>query len=158
MPYQDHFETDALPLRRFTEDDWPALLAYGEYRNSIEYDRWEKWPSDEKGSKDTARYFAAADNCWAVSRKSDGQVLGFITFNEVTDGGHLDMGHGFLPARIGNQENAEAIRRMVDYAFSLPGIVAVEARNPEEWAEQVAPLISLGFEPFEHGRIIRKKP
>lgn len=156
MGYDDRFETDALVIRRHAPDDWEALREYGRYRGSIEFDRWESWPTDEKGAKDVAAFFADADNFWAVERREDGAWLGFISFNEITAEGHLDMGHGLLPGRARQGEIAEALRRMVDYAFTLPGVVAVEARNPEGWAEQVEPVAALGFAPFEHGRILRK--
>lgn len=157
MRYADRFETDNLLLRRHAPDDWESLLAYGLYRDSIPHDRWEKWPTDEKGAKDAAAFFADADSFWAIECRQDGAWLGFVCFNEITGDGHMDMGHGFLPDRARPGEMAEALQHMTRYAFTLPGVVAVEARNPEAWTEQIEPVAALGFAPFERGRILYKR-
>lgn len=156
MEYIDLLASERLDIRRFMPEDAANLCEYTRWRMATGFDLWEKWPTDIEGCKGVCGYFAGQNNFWAVARKAEGKLIGFVSFNAVGPDGRLDMGHGFVPACVESGEAQEALARMIDYAMTLPGVTAVEARSPEEWAEQLAPLLALGFGPCETWRIMRR--
>lgn len=138
-------ETKRLIIRRFANNDGADLLEYVLYKESTGFERWEKWPTDSEGSRGVAEFFSGSDNYWAVCRESDGKMIGFISFNNVNEEKHLDLGHGFTLEYNQDGEDVEAIESMIQYAFDNLDIVAVDTHNVMEWKEQVAPLFKLGF-------------
>lgn len=138
-------ESKRLIIRRFTANDGEDLKEYAIYKESAGFDAWEKWPTDSDGCRDVAEFFAGSDNYWAVCRKTDGKMIGFISFNNVNEEKHLDLGHGFTLEHNQAGEDVEVMELMIQYAFENLDIVAVDTHNVMEWKEQVAPLFKLGF-------------
>lgn len=147
--YCDHFETERLIIRRFEEKDSEDLREYAIYKTGTGFEAWESWPTDSASCLDLAKFFASSNNYWAVCRKSDSKTIGLISFNQIDEVNHLDMGHGFTLAYNQNGEDVEAMKVMIQYAFDELDIKAVDARNEIEWKEQVAPLFMLGFVQLE---------
>ncbi len=142
---RDMFETEHLTLRRWREEDAEDLRQYALYKRSTGFEAWEEWPTDPAGCRAVAAFFATNDNGWAVERKSDCRVIGFVSFSEVKDR-LLDLGHGFTYPLVRDGEAAEALAVMVQYAFDTLDIDAVDARNERAWTDNTAPLFALGFE------------
>ncbi|MEJ6952188.1 GNAT family N-acetyltransferase [Natronospora cellulosivora (SeqCode)] len=147
------FETERLLMRKIKPDDAEGLKEYALYKVSSGYEAWENWPTDQEGSKKLAEHLADKDNYWSVIRKSDFKFIGFISFNEVDDKSNLDMGHGFISEYNNDGEAVEAIKKMIQYAFDSLDIEAIDARNPEEWKEKVAPLKKIGFKRVDENRL-----
>ncbi len=146
--YQNTFETENLIIRRWTEEDAEDLRQYAVYKTNTGFEAWEKWPTDLEDCKKCAASFAANLHGWAVERKADSRVIGFITYNGIVDR-LLDMGHAFTQPLIKADEKAEALRVMIQYAFDTLAIDAVDARNEKAWADNTAPLFALGFVELE---------
>ena len=142
-------ETKRLCIRKFTPDDGEDLKEYAVYKQQTGFEAFNPWPTDSEGCKDLASYFSTTDNFWAVCRKSDNKLIGFIAFNEIDSEKHLDMGHGFTPQYNTDNMAEEAIESMMQYAFDTLDIVAIDARNEKEWTEQIAPLQSIGFQELD---------
>ncbi|MDQ0088848.1 RimJ/RimL family protein N-acetyltransferase [Paenibacillus anaericanus] len=138
-------ETKRLIIRRFNSNDGEDLKEYAIYKESTGFDAWEKWPTDLEGCRGVAEFFAGSDNYWAVCRKSDGKMIGFISFNNINEDRHLDLGHGFILEHNQDGEDVEAMELMMQYAFENLDIVAVDTHNVMEWKDQVTPLFKLGL-------------
>lgn len=149
-------ETKRLVIRRFTASDGKDLKEYAIYKESTGFDPWEKWPTDSAGCRGVAEFFAGSDKYWAVCRKNDGKMIGFISFNNINEEKHLDLGHGFTLAYNQDEEDVEAIETMIQYAFDNLDIAAVDTHNVIEWKEQVAPLFKLGLKKFDDRMQITK--
>ncbi|MCL2461992.1 MAG: GNAT family N-acetyltransferase [Defluviitaleaceae bacterium] len=140
----DRFETKNLIIRRWREEDAEDLRQYALYKTGTGFEAWEQWPTDLESCRKEAAFFAANGNGWAVERKSDSRMIGFVSFNEVADR-LLDFGHGFTHPLTNTAETAEALEAMVQYAFDALDIDAVDARNEKAWTDNTAPLFALGF-------------
>lgn len=141
----DRFETERLVIRSFSRADGSALQKYAVYKNRSGFEVWDAWPEDAEGCADVAQFFADSGHYWAVCRKADDRMIGFISYNEIDDEKHLDLGHGFIPTYTPADEAVEALRVMINYAFAQLDIAAVDARNEKSWTEQIAPLLTLQF-------------
>lgn len=143
------FETDRIYARKFIPDDWSSVLEYAVYKQQTGFEVFDLWPTNPEGCKGLVGYFANSDGFWAICRKSDNQLIGFVSFNGIDPKKHLDMGHGFIPQYNESGIAEEAIENMMQYAFDTMGIVAIDARNEKEWVEQIAPLKNIGFQELE---------
>ncbi len=143
------FETTRLIIRKFTPDDGEELREYAVYKQQTDFEAFNEWPTDLEGCQGLASYFAGIDNFWAVCRKTDKKCIGFLAWNGIDSEKHLDLGHGFIPRYNIEHMDQEAIEGMVQYVFDTMDIVAIDARNENEWVEQVAPLRRIGFAELE---------
>ncbi|WP_105616354.1 GNAT family N-acetyltransferase [Vallitalea okinawensis] len=150
-------ETNRLSIRRFLPNDGEDLKEYTIYKESTGFDAWEKWPTDSEGCRSVAEFFAGNDKYWAVCRKVDGKMIGFISFNNINEDKHLDLGHGFTLAHNQDDEDIEALELMIQYAFNNFDIVAIDTHNVLEWKEQVAPLFKLGLKEIDDRMQITKE-
>lgn len=153
MSYRDYFKTERLIIRRFQEEDCEDLRKYAIYKMKTGFEAFNPWPTDSSACQDVAKFFAASDHYWAIERKTDCRMIGFISFNQIDEEKHLDLGYGFTPLYTENNENVEALKTMIQYAFDSLPITAIDARNEHEWKEQVEPLFLLGFQPLEENRM-----
>ncbi|MDD4474450.1 MAG: GNAT family protein [Eubacteriales bacterium] len=79
------------------------------------------------------------------------KLIGFISYNSVSDEGNLSMGHVWLTAYQDNSLDTEALSIMMQYAFEKMGVNKIFNTNPLECEEQIAPLKSIGMEITETG-------
>ena len=144
----DTFETTNLIIRRWREGDAEDLRQYAIYKNGTGFEAWEQWPTELEECRKCAAYFANSDTGWAVERKADSRLIGFVSFNEVKDR-LLDFGHGFTHPLTNADETTEALAVMVQHAFDTLDIDAVDARNEKAWTDNTASLFALGFVELE---------
>lgn len=143
-------ETDRLIIRRFTTEDAEAVLALSLDRMHSSMKNFDHpWPADLEGCKDAATYFADHDTSYAVCLKPSMKLIGYISYNSVTNDGILDLGHVWHTAYQNNSLDTEALSLMTQYAFEKPGINGVSAGNPLDCEEQIDPLKSIGMEIIE---------
>lgn len=146
-------ETDRLIIRHFTVEDAEAVQALSLDRmNSSMKNFDEQWPTDLEGCKGAADYFAGEDTFYAVCLKPSMKLIGFISYNSVSDEGNLSMGHVWLTAYQDNSLDTEALSIMMQYAFEKMGVNKIFNTNPLECEEQIAPLKSIGMEIAETGK------
>lgn len=156
---RDYFETDNLIIRRFRENDGDTedLRQYAVYKMSTGYEVWEQWPTEFEAVKAMMPGWATTEHGWAVERKEDSRVIGWISFNKI-ENRYVDMGHGFTqPLSKSNDEKAEALRVMIQYAFDLLDIDAVAAMNEKAWVDNTAPLFILGFSELSNMMLITRE-
>ncbi|MCL1909955.1 MAG: GNAT family N-acetyltransferase, partial [Kiritimatiellaeota bacterium] len=147
--HRDTFETENLVIRRWRKTDAEDLRRYAVYKNGTGFETWEQWPTEIVECEKCAAYFATQNNGWAVERKSDSRVIGFVSFNEVKDR-LLDFGHAFTHPLVEDIAlKTEALAIMVQYAFYVLDIDAVDTRNEKAWTDNTAPLFALGFAELE---------
>jgi [ribosomal protein S5]-alanine N-acetyltransferase len=150
-------ETKRLVIRKFRSNDGEDLKEYAIYKKSTGFESWENWPTDSEGCRGVADFFASNENYWVVCRKSDDKMIGFISFNNINEEKHLDLGHGFTLTHNQEGEDVEALEKMIQYAFDNLDIVAVDTHNVMEWKEQVSPLFKLGLKIIDDRMQITKE-
>jgi RimJ/RimL family protein N-acetyltransferase len=145
----DRFDTDRLIIRRFDHEDWPDVQKLAVDKEASEAAAWDhRWPTDEEGCKG-ATDFLAGHEYWAVCLKDGDRLIGFVSFNSIDDDKRLDLGHLFHREFNSQDYDTEALRCMIDHAFTHLGVRAVYADNAEEWTAQLAPLKKLGMTVLE---------
>jgi len=142
-------ETVRLLIRRFSIEDTEAVfeLANDRMRSSMRnFDH--PWPTDMEGCKNIAAFFAGQgqDIFYAVCLKPSMKLIGFVSYNSVSEDGVLDLGHVWHTAYQDNSLDTEALSLMTRYAFEKLSVGGVCARNPLDCEEQIAPLKSIGME------------
>lgn len=144
-------ETERLIIRRFTPEDGEAVyeLANDRMHSSMKnFD--EQWPTDLAGCKGAVEWFAGNDISFAVCLKPSMKLIGYISYNNVTDDGILDLGHVWHTAYQDNSLDTEALSLMTQYAFEKLNVNSVTAGNPlDVCPEQIAPLYAIGMEVIE---------
>lgn len=161
----DRFETDRLIIRRFVSKDWRDVQKLAIDKESSEAAAWDhRWPTGEEGCKGATDYLAK-HSYWAVCLKDGGRVIGLVSFNEIDAEKHLDLGHLFHREFTTQDYDTEALRRIMDHAFTDLGVQEVHGDNAAEWTAQLAPLKKLGMTlleppPEQRGRksFFRKRP
>lgn len=139
-------ETEHFIIRAFTVDDGEDIREYAIYKQGTGFEAYNAWPIESEGCKGVANFFAGQHGkYWAVCRKYDGKVIGFVSYNGIDEEKCLDLGHGFTLKYNQNGEDVEALTVMIQYAFDTMDIYAIDARNEKEWIEQVSPLYKLKF-------------
>ena len=143
-------ETNRLIIRRFTLGDAEAILALSLDRMNSSMKNYDHpWPTDLEGCKGDAAYYAGNDMSYAVCIKPSMRLIGYISYNSITDDGILDLGHVWHTAYQDNSHDTEALSLMTQYAFENLGVNSVIAGNPLDCEEQIAPLRSIGMEIVE---------
>jgi len=68
---------------------------------------------------------------WLVVRQDSREAVGSVAFGGMPDSaGAVLVGYAMYPSREGNGYATEAVRAMVDWAFSQPGVQIVRALAP----------------------------
>jgi len=141
-----HLETRRLVLRRFTEDDWPEFQKLAVNKESSEGGKYDhRWPTDEEGCKDTAGYFSRNEKFWAVCRKDAGRIIGLLALSRADEPGASEVGHIFHTDFVSGDHDTEALRAIMEHAFTSPDTQRIICNNAEEWTVQLAPLKKLGL-------------
>jgi len=86
----------------------------------------------------------------------DGQIIGFLRFNDIDEQGRLDFGHVFHTEYRRDGYDTEAIRHVLPLAFGKQEVTMVIGRNHPHWKGQVEPLLELGFADRRGGRGVTK--
>jgi len=151
-PAHDHLVTERLIIRRFTLEDWAAIQELARDIDSHEAARYDcPWPISDEESKGMADYFSKRETSWAVCLKADKRLIGYISYNDIDDDKRLDFGHVFHSEFYGKDYDTEALRCMMDHAFTHLDIRSIYANNAEEWTVQLVPLKKLGMKSIRRG-------
>jgi len=144
---RDRLETKRLVIRGFTHEDWAAIQELAKdlaASHAAKYDH--PWPTSEDGCKGAAGYFAKrAGSSWAVCLKTDKRLIGYISYNDIDGDKRLDLGHVFHSRFYCEDYDTEALKRMIDHAFTALNIKSIYCNNAEEWTAQLASLRKLGL-------------
>jgi len=118
--------TQRLVIRPFVEADASFLMEYGRYRNAENPDPRGAWPEDEDACRGAALFFAGEGSYWAVCRKPEHRVIGYLSFESITASNRLELGQAFLPRENQDGEAAEALSWLIDRAFDALTVDGVE--------------------------------
>ncbi len=142
-------ETERLIIRSFTPDDWEGFQALAIDKETYKRDpRDYTYPTSDDKCREAVEYLAGAtDKFFAVCLKKDRKIIGLFAFNDLDANKQLDIGHQFISHHQNNDLDLEALEAIIGFAFERD-IESIETRNNPEWAEQLAPLKSLGFMPI----------
>jgi len=145
-PTSSRLETERLVIRRFTEDDWAEIQKLAVNKESSEFGKYDhRWPTSEEGCKGMAGYLSKSESYWAVCLRDGGRIIGLLALNDIDEHGALDLGHIFHTDFVSGDHDTEALRCIMDYAFTSLDIQSIYCNNAEEWAVQLAPLKKLGL-------------
>ncbi|MBI3921739.1 MAG: GNAT family N-acetyltransferase [Armatimonadetes bacterium] len=150
---QDHLETKRLVIRRFTPEDWADFQELGKDWSKSPAPDWDKWPTSEEASKGSVNYMSTSDKYFAVCLRDTKKLIGLLALNDQTDEERakkqLDLGHVIHSRYQDNDHDKEALKAMIDHVFKSKGMLSIVTHNPSDFAEQLAPLKSLGLSPLK---------
>jgi len=125
--------TERLILRDFTENDWPAVLAYQREPLYLRYNTWtDRTPEDVQSFVqmflDHQQQKPRTKFQLAVVLKSSGELIGNCGIRKKTPETHeADIGYEFAPQHWGKGYATEAARAIVHFGFSELGLHRVSA-------------------------------
>jgi len=138
-------ETTRLIIRPFTSEDWRDVQQLALDWRSAPGPEFDKWPTDETGVRGlTGLFVKQAGKYFAVSLKKGERVIGLLALNGIDERNELDLGHVILSDHQDNDVDREALGAMVDDIFGNSEVAGIVTHNADH-AEQLAPLISVGF-------------
>jgi [ribosomal protein S5]-alanine N-acetyltransferase len=143
--------TERLELRPFSAGDAAALHALfvdPEVRRYLLDDRVVEagWVDGEiAASRD--RFAGGGLGLWAIRRRDDDRVLGFVGFREFFQPPQLQLVYGLLPAAWGEGLATEASREAIRFAFDEVGLAEVVAATdpPNRRSLQVMDRLGMSF-------------
>lgn len=84
---------------------------------------------------------------WGIYQNDSGDFVGDLCFKGLPANGQPEIGYGIQPEFEGQGYATEAVRAACQWAFSQPGITAVEAETAPDNAASQAVLRKVGFVP-----------
>jgi len=153
-----HLETQRLLLREFTENDWPAVLAYQNDSLYLRYYHWtERTAVDvqafvqmfiENQHEHPRKYFQLA-----VVLKSDGQLIGNCGLR-INDPAlrEADIGYELASRHWGNGYATEAAGEILRFGFTDLGMHRIWAETIAENTGSTRVLEKLGMRLEAHER------
>ena len=85
------------------------------------------------------------DQYLAACLREGGKIVGLLGINGMDDEKQLDLGHVFPSTYQDNDHDKEALRTLIQHCFDMRGALSIVTRNAADHAQQLAPLLSLGF-------------
>lgn len=139
-------ETERLVIRGFADDDWAEIQKLAIDKESSEGGKYDhRWPTSDEDCKGMAGYLAKRESYWAVCLKDGERIIGLLKASEADADGGVEIGHVFHTDFVGDDHDTEALRCIMDYAFTELGAQRIVCNNAEEWTVQLAPLRKLGL-------------
>ncbi len=143
--------TERLFLRRFTDGDLDAFLAYRNDPEVARYQSWESYTEEEARSLITAvkTLRPGVPGHWfqvAVELRETGELIGDLAFaDNADDPTQVEVGFTFDRAHQGRGYATEAMTRLLPYLFEPPGLAQVVAIIDSLNHSAAALLQRLGF-------------
>lgn len=144
-------ETPRLRLRWLTREDVPALFALF---SSPDVTRYWSWPAYTEVAQ-AERLLEQIHACfaerslfqWGFARREDDQIIGTCTLAELS-GPHrrAAIGYALNRAHWGHGYGREAVRRVVEFAFTTLDLHRLEADVDPRNASSIQVLEALGFQ------------
>lgn len=142
--------TPRLMLRHFHPADLDPFLAY---RSDPAVSRFQSWSTFTRAEardfiEDMQRAQPGVPGTWfqfAVTRRSDGQLLGDTALFTSVNGRQGEIGYTVARAYQGHGYAREAVAAMIGYAFATAGLHRITATTDTANAPSIRLLERLGF-------------
>lgn len=138
-------------LRRVTEDDVDAL--YRIFSNPEVMRYWSSTPLTDRTAATKLLeeihdgFRRRAMMKWGVARRSDNQIIGTTTlFNLDLNNRRCEVGYGLDRAEWGNGYMNEALRALLEYAFTTLNLHRIEADVDPRNTGSIKTVQRLGFQ------------
>ena len=138
-------EAERTIVRRFVEEDWPAVHKLAVDWRKAPGPEFDKWPTSDDAAKGMAGHFAGNDSFQALCLRDGEKVIGLLALNGLDGEGRFDLGHVILSEYQDNDIDREALSAMVEFIFRNKDVETIVTNNASTHVEQVAPLKTLGF-------------
>jgi RimJ/RimL family protein N-acetyltransferase len=150
----ERLETSRLIIRRFREDDIPALTAYRSDPNVYRYLPWDSYDENkaralveelkDKEPGEPGRYF------FALEDKSTRKLIGDLYLRTEDDKRLAEIGYVFALSSQGKGLATEAVRALLEYAFGTLQMHRLIARAVADNAASLKLLERFGFRKEAH--------
>jgi RimJ/RimL family protein N-acetyltransferase len=113
-------QTDRLIIRNFRPDDWQDLLEMVTQNQVSEFAQYDHpWPTEAVEVKGVAEWFASGDTFLAVTLKSTGKLIGYISMSrqEEQKGRVFGLGYVFNFRYHGQGYATEGCQAVIDSVF-----------------------------------------
>lgn len=143
--------TERLRIRAFREEDAPIFVAY---RNDPEVARYQGWSGlDEAEGREFAAKMRRArpgvPGEWyqfAIELRSGGTLIGDVGLRVIAgEPTAADIGYTLMTAHQGRGLASEAVRAVIELAFSRLGVTRIQATIDERNARSLALARRLGM-------------
>jgi RimJ/RimL family protein N-acetyltransferase len=156
IPFQS-ISTERLRIRRLTEADIDALVAYRNLPEVCALQLWDDY-SEEKARKlidamINLEPFVANDSFqFGVELISTGQLIGDLYFKLDESGQQAELGYTFDPQFQGQGLATQAARALVDHAFRVVGLHRVYGITDPRNTSSIKLMQRLGMRQEAHFR------
>ncbi len=124
-------ETDRLRLRPLTDDDLPALIRFRADDDVSRYIGGAAMQAPEMVARRLRFYLACHERYGfgmsAISRKSDGEMIGWGGLQPLEESGEIEVGYGFAKDFWGQGYATETAAACLRYGFEQAGLARIVA-------------------------------
>ncbi len=139
-------ETENLLIRRFLNTDFDAFAALiRDKMSSPDCVFDHPFPTDDQGLRGILSYFAGTDEFYAVLKKPEAALIGFVALNREEESDVRNLGYYIHTAHREKGYGREAAERMIRFAGEELGVRRLISGTAEENVPSVRLLQRLGF-------------
>lgn len=149
--------TEHLLVRRLRDEDLEKLVAYRALPEVMRLQLWESFDTEQgrkliNACKDTEPFTAGDSFQFAVALKTMDELIGDLYFKMANDGKQAEVGYTFDPNYQGQGLATEAVRGLLDYAFTKKGLHRIYGVTDPRHSRSIALMQRLGMRQEAHFR------
>ncbi len=141
-----NIKTQRLTINNFTDSDWLALKSIAIDKEKSPFAHMdETWPTDDDKIKGICTWFASGDQFFALRKKPDGELIGFVCLNPNENPKARNTGYCIHSNHQSNGYAFEACKALIGNAFENPEIEKIITGTGLSNIPSVKLLEKLGF-------------
>ena len=149
--------TERLLIRRLRDADVPRLAAYRALPEVMALQLWDSYDVDKardlvSSCRTTEPFTAGGWFQFAVALKTSDELVGDLYLNMTEDGRQAEIGYTFDPEQQGQGLATEAVRGLLNYAFTEQGLHRVYGVTDPRHHRSIALMQRVGMRREAHFR------
>ena len=151
----ESIQTERLIIRRLRDEDLELLVAYRNLPEVALLQLWESYSLEEARKLiddcKTIEPFTAGDSFqFGVELKATCELIGDLYFKMDEAGKQAELGYTFAPKFQGQGLASEAVRKLMDYAFTEKGLHRIYGVTDPRHARSIAMMKRMGMRQEAH--------